>query len=315
MRARLRAGDPEAFRQLYQDLGQAIYAHAYRATGDWSAAEDAVSLTFLEVWRLRERLQAGDESVRPWVYAIATDVLRNRGRAARRHHQTLARFGAHQFIYVKSKVGFTHQIKQRTIGGPAELDAVHQREVWLAADPSRNGLIREGGQNITIHNSGTGVVDPDAAPQSARPGTVPQIASLSTDPDTLLKQIYTATRGLSPGKNAAAFNWIGETVSESIVPEDVASAIWRAAAKIPGVVLVKDATDAAGRHGEAIAHVSDGERTEYIFDRNTHLFLGERSYLIKDTPEGKAGMLTGTSAVLSRAVVDTMGDLPTGTRT
>ncbi|MFH9970153.1 RNA polymerase sigma factor [Streptomyces mirabilis] len=92
MRARLRAGDPEAYGQLYQELGQAIYAHAYRATGDWSAAEDAVSLTFLEVWRLRERLEEGDESVRPWVYGIATNVLRNRGRAARKHQQALARF-------------------------------------------------------------------------------------------------------------------------------------------------------------------------------------------------------------------------------
>jgi hypothetical protein len=171
--------------------------------------------------------------------------------------------------------------------------------VWLAADPSTDGLIHEGGQNTTIHNSGKGVVNPGEASQPARPGTVPQIASLSTNPDALLKQIYSATRGEAPGKDAAAFNWIGETVSESIVPGDVASSIWRAAAKIPGVVLVKDATDAAGRHGEAIAHVSNGERTEYIFDRNTHLFLGERSYLIKDTPMGKAGMLTGTSAVLS----------------
>ncbi|MFD8419131.1 CU044_5270 family protein [Streptomyces sp. NPDC059466] len=222
--------------------------------------------------------------------------------------------GAHQFIYVKSKVGFTHQVKQRTIGGPAKLDAVHQRQVWLAADPSRNGLIHEGGQDITIHNSGAGVVDPDGASEPPRPGTVPQIASLSTDPDALLKQIYSATRGQAPGKDAAAFNWVGETVSESIVPGDVASAIWRAAAKIPGVVLVKDSTDAAGRHGEAIAHVSNGERTEYIFDRDTHLFLGERSYLVKDTPEGKAGMLTGTSAVLSRAVVNKAGDLPAGTR-
>ncbi|MFJ5269907.1 RNA polymerase sigma factor, partial [Streptomyces sp. NPDC088358] len=91
LRARLRAGDPEAFRQLFQELGQAIYAHAYRATGDWSAAEDAVSLTFLEVWRLRERLEQGDESVRPWVYGIATNVLRNRGRAARKHQRILAR--------------------------------------------------------------------------------------------------------------------------------------------------------------------------------------------------------------------------------
>ncbi|MCX4572671.1 CU044_5270 family protein [Streptomyces sp. NBC_01571] len=222
--------------------------------------------------------------------------------------------GAHQFIYVKSKVGFTHQVKQRTIGGPAKLDAVHQRQVWLAADPSKNGLIHEGGQNTTIHNSGPGIVNPHAAAQPPRPGTVPQIASLSTNPDTLLKQIYTATRGQAPGKDAAAFNWVGDTVSESIVPGNVASAIWRAAAKIPGVVLVKDATDAAGRHGEAIAHVSNGERTEYIFDRNTHLFLGERSYLVKDTPEGKAGMLTGTSAILSRAVVNKIGDLPAGAR-
>ncbi|MFD0516378.1 CU044_5270 family protein [Streptomyces aureus] len=180
--------------------------------------------------------------------------------------------------------------------------------------PSKNGLIHEGGQNITIHNGGAGVVNPGEASQPPRPGTVPQIASLSTNPDALLKQIYSATRGQAPGKDAAAFNWVGETVSESIVPGDVASAIWRAAAKIPGVVLVKDSVDAAGRHGEAIAHVSNGERTEYIFDRNTHLFLGERSYLVKNTTEGKAGMLTGTSAVLSRAVVNKIGDLPAGTR-
>ncbi|MEU0035648.1 hypothetical protein [Streptomyces sp. NPDC006333] len=88
-----------------------------------------------------------------------------------------------------------------------------------------------------------------------------------------------------------------------------------APAKILGVVLVKDAIDAAGRLGEAIAHVSDGERTEYNFDRNTHLSLGERGYLVKDIPAGKAGILTGTSAVLSRAVVNEMGDLSAGTHT
>ncbi|MFD1275388.1 RNA polymerase sigma factor [Streptomyces kaempferi] len=36
----------------------------------------------------------GDESVRPWVYGIATNVLRNRGRSARKHQLTLARFPA-----------------------------------------------------------------------------------------------------------------------------------------------------------------------------------------------------------------------------
>lgn len=69
-------------------MSQAVYAHAFRATADWSAAEDVVSLTFLEVWRLRERLEDSDESVRPWVYGIATNVLRNRWRTALRHQET-----------------------------------------------------------------------------------------------------------------------------------------------------------------------------------------------------------------------------------
>ncbi|MFI5998192.1 hypothetical protein ACIBAC_40875 [Streptomyces sp. NPDC051362] len=92
------------------------------------------------------------------------------------------------------------------------------------------------------------------------------------------------------------------------------TAIWQAAARIPGVVLIRDSVYAAGRHGPAIAHVSDGERTEYIFDKNTHLFVGEHSYLIKDTPAGKAGMVTATSAALSRNVVNKIGDLPAEAR-
>ncbi|MFD8999683.1 RNA polymerase sigma factor [Streptomyces sp. NPDC059582] len=94
LRSRLRAGDPEAFRELFQELAQAVHRHALRATGDWSAAEEIVSLTFLEVWRLREKLEPNDDSVRPWVYGIATNVLRNRGRATRRHKEAMERMPA-----------------------------------------------------------------------------------------------------------------------------------------------------------------------------------------------------------------------------
>lgn len=94
LRSRLRAGDPEAFRELFQELAQAVHRHAMRATGDWSTAEEIVSLTFLEVWRLREKLDPNDDSVRPWVYGIATNVLRNRGRAARRHKDVMERIPA-----------------------------------------------------------------------------------------------------------------------------------------------------------------------------------------------------------------------------
>jgi RNA polymerase sigma factor (sigma-70 family) len=109
LRARIRAGDPEAFAELFGVHARAVYSHAARLTGDRGAAEDVVSLTFLEAWRLRERLRpdaaAPDkggpdtewselpegDGLRPWLYGIATNVLRNTRRAARRHSAALAR--------------------------------------------------------------------------------------------------------------------------------------------------------------------------------------------------------------------------------
>ncbi|WP_371612462.1 RNA polymerase sigma factor [Streptomyces clavifer] len=91
MHARIRAGDPEAFRELFRDHAQLVYRHAVRTTGDWAAAEDIVSLTFLEAWRLREKLRDEGDSPRPWLMGIAVNVLRNTGRAVRRHERALAR--------------------------------------------------------------------------------------------------------------------------------------------------------------------------------------------------------------------------------
>ncbi|MEU6140179.1 RNA polymerase sigma factor [Streptomyces sp. NPDC047081] len=101
LRERIRAGDPEAFAELFDAHARAVYGHAARLTGDGGAAEDVVSLTFLEAWRLREKLRpeapaahsgtAEGESLRPWLYGIATNVLRNTRRTARRHSAALAR--------------------------------------------------------------------------------------------------------------------------------------------------------------------------------------------------------------------------------
>ncbi|MBC7272138.1 MAG: RNA polymerase sigma factor, partial [Streptomyces sp.] len=109
LRARVRAGDPAAFAQLFRAHATALYGHCTRVTGDHGAAEDAVQLTFLEAWRLREKLltdaayapspgEPGDDGtpadadgLRPWLFGIATNVLRNMRRTARRHAAALAR--------------------------------------------------------------------------------------------------------------------------------------------------------------------------------------------------------------------------------
>ena len=91
LRARVRAGDPDAFGQLFDEHASVVHRHAVRMTGNWGMADDIVSLTFLEAWRLRERVLPGDDSLRPWLLGIATNVTRNTARAARRHQAALSR--------------------------------------------------------------------------------------------------------------------------------------------------------------------------------------------------------------------------------
>ncbi|CAL9521563.1 RNA polymerase sigma factor [Streptomyces sp. enrichment culture] len=91
LRQRVRAGDHDAFGDLFDAYARSVYNHAFRLTGEWATAEDVVSLTFLDAWRLRERLDEEGGSLRPWLLGIATNVTRNTRRAARRHAAAMAR--------------------------------------------------------------------------------------------------------------------------------------------------------------------------------------------------------------------------------
>ncbi|MES5824345.1 RNA polymerase sigma factor [Streptomyces sp. RG80] len=91
LRKRIRAGDHDAFGDLFDAYARSVYNHAYRLTGEWTTAEDVVSLTFLDAWRLRDRVDEEGGSLRPWLLGIATNVTRNTRRAARRHAAAVAR--------------------------------------------------------------------------------------------------------------------------------------------------------------------------------------------------------------------------------
>ncbi|GCB47010.1 sigma factor [Streptomyces sp. NL15-2K] len=74
LRKRIRAGDHAAFGELFDAYARSVYNHAYRLTGEWTVAEDVVSLTFLDAWRLRAKLDEEGGSLRPWLLGIATNV-------------------------------------------------------------------------------------------------------------------------------------------------------------------------------------------------------------------------------------------------
>jgi RNA polymerase sigma-70 factor, ECF subfamily len=91
--ARSAEGDTGAFALLFERHSKAIYNYCFRRVGDWSAAEDLLSVVFLEAWRRRDK-QLPPGKVLPWLYGIATNVVRNRRRAERRYHAALARVPA-----------------------------------------------------------------------------------------------------------------------------------------------------------------------------------------------------------------------------
>jgi hypothetical protein len=129
------------------------------------------------------------------------------------------------------------------------------------------------------------------------------LQSLPTEPQALLTFIERRMPCHLP-RPEEAFTTIGDILNNAIVPPQVSAALYRAAALIPGVTVVADATDAAGRHGVAVAFTYLGERTEWIFSKQTLQYLGRRGVnLAKDSS-------TGSSAVPQRAVVDHAGQVP-----
>jgi RNA polymerase sigma-70 factor, ECF subfamily len=91
--ARSAEGDTSAFALLFERHAKAIYNYCFRRVGDWSAAEDLLSVVFLEAWRRRDK-ELPPGKVLPWLYGIATNVVRNRRRAERRYRAALARVPA-----------------------------------------------------------------------------------------------------------------------------------------------------------------------------------------------------------------------------
>jgi RNA polymerase sigma factor (sigma-70 family) len=85
--------DADAFGLLFERHANAIYNYCFRRVGDWATAEDLLSIVFLEAWRRRDK-ELPPEKVLPWLYGIATNVVRNRRRSQRRYAAALKRVPA-----------------------------------------------------------------------------------------------------------------------------------------------------------------------------------------------------------------------------
>lgn len=121
------------------------------------------------------------------------------------------------------------------------------------------------------------------------------LQSLPTDPDALLAKIYADTKGEGQTRESAALEKIGDLLPDAKLLPDLDAALYRAAAKIPGVSVVPHAKDYTGRSGIGLTFKERDGRTVWVFDTKSLDFLG--------TPD---------EALLDVGVADKAGGTPTG---
>ncbi|MGW6390397.1 CU044_5270 family protein [Streptomyces sp. NPDC055103] len=213
------------------------------------------------------------------------------------------------YVYIETRTANTHV---RTDGDVSRVvsDPLHTRQSWRSRDGLKGWLIEPGntgpeGMTLEGRDEQGNIPKPHLGAPSHD-----YLATLPTDPDALLRKIYEETAGQGRGPDQQAFTTIGDLLVESWPSPRLTAALYRAAAKIPGVVMVDSATDAAGRKGVAVARLDEtsGQRTEWIFDSKTLTFLGERTVQVEgDGGDGgliKPGTVVFTHAIMVRAFVD-----------
>ncbi|WP_127506785.1 CU044_5270 family protein [Actinoplanes solisilvae] len=242
------------------------------------------------VTRPREAVQAPPD-------AEAVQVLRLAAAEARREPVLSAR--PDQFVYVESQVAWAGSILtdgKTTYQPPVE----KHREIWLSVDGSQKGWVRERADRPGDEFNMDVPIDGGVTPA--------YLTDLPTDPAKMREWLYNGPDNKNP-EDRRAWTMIGDTLREQYLAPAAVSAMFEAAATIPGTSVVKQ-IDLAGRRGIAVSRTDGGLRSDLIFDATTYRFLGEREVAVNDVVPYPKGSVVGWTAQLKVAIVDGAGQRP-----
>lgn len=142
-----------------------------------------------------------------------------------------------------------------------------------------------------------------------------ELIALPPDPDELFERIDAAARASGQILDYERFVVIGDLLRHAWLRPELQAALYRTAARLPGVELVGEVRDPADRQGIAVGFVHAGIRDELIFDPNTGRLLAERDVLVESISDVQAppGTIIGYSAYgLEDGIVKSATERPTG---
>ena len=256
------------------------------------------------------------KAAQPAAPATAAQLLARIATAAARQPAPVVRDS--DFTYIRSMVAY--EVDSISNGHETtSMAKLHERQIWLpVANVCATGLLIEQGERTPIspfpvvngkvdRHPPKGTPMPDfTCPSEGHLGdtTYRLLQSIPTQPDALLAYLKAGKKWTNDDPPTE----IGDLIRETIMPPALAAALYRLAATLPGATLVPHATNVAGRAGIGIMWTSKTARqvykNEWIFDKTTLRFIGERTY------DPKTGRVTGESAITRQAFTAKAGQLP-----
>ena len=202
-----------------------------------------------------------------------------------------------QYIYTKSQgsaaelgVDFSSAEELAQHKGtftPKPYSGAVRQEQWNSVDGKRDGLrkgvaVADPSQKMTMDMKGTGYL------------TFHQLQALPTDPDALLKKFSGDAGNVTAARRTeVVVENLGAVIDEATLLPDLSAAIYRAAAKLPGVTVVDHVKDAAGREGVGLTFKGAPKGYAWVFDSSSLVYLG-----------------TTDAALLGVGVTDRTGEVP-----
>ncbi|MBT2229442.1 CU044_5270 family protein [Nonomuraea sp. NEAU-A123] len=197
------------------------------------------------------------------------------------------------------------------------------RKIWQSVDASADGLLLMEGQEPPRAG------EPLPKKQQVRASTMwarlascqsqffrvdyAYLSTLPADPATMRDFLYKRESGGKRGADEVAFTAVGDLLRETYMPRAQRDALFEAAKTIPGVQVEEGAMDFVRRKGVALGRASVGILHQLIFDRDTHVLLGERHTVVDAKAVGvPVGSELTVTAQLKVSVVDRLPK-PTGT--
>ncbi|PSK67312.1 hypothetical protein B0E53_00658 [Micromonospora sp. MH33] len=244
--------------------------------------------------------------------ASASEILRMAADAARQQPQLTAR--PDQYVFTE----LLATMRERPDSGPY---TTVRTQIWQSAGGVAHTQTRHRPATDPNGWSELKVLRPsdpanpgkefDEFPSPAYHGDLP------TDPDELLRYLREHPVDLHLPEGADEQAVYGDesmpyttarSMLDGYVPPQALATLFELLAREPGAVVISsDVVDSAGRHGVAIRIPGViGGNEDFIFDRDTHVYLGTRGSVVRN---GKESLYTA-AALLRVAIVDRPGQLP-----